>query len=122
MTDDVNDSHSARSAFEDAVAQVTAYHRTRDQARTAGLIRRRLGGGYSVTRKGGIYIRDASQRHDDVRALLSEYAKAWEAREVTKADRRDAQVDLVVRAFQADEAAESESLAALRALGFDPLA
>src|SRR5438132_1586984 len=90
--------------------------------RRAGLVKRRLLGGCRVTLKGTRYVRDDVARRDEVvRAKLSGYAEQWESGAMTKGERREALVELVLLAWQRDEAHEAEALAALRSSGYDPL-
>jgi hypothetical protein len=73
-----------------------------------------------VTLAGTRYLRDRARLHEDVRAELSKNAEAWESGTMTKADKRDALVSLVVLAWKLDEEAMAEARADLRAHGFDP--
>jgi hypothetical protein len=91
-------------------------------AESAGLIRRRLRGGYKVTLRGSHYARDACLRHEDLRAHMSKQADEWASGTMTKAERREALVELVLLAWNKDQIAEADALADLRSQGFDPLA
>jgi hypothetical protein len=93
-----------------------------DEARRAGLIRRRLRGGYRVTLAGSRYVRDAARRDADVRAELSKLAEVWETSGKKKAEKREGLVSLVLLAWERDETAEADALAGLRSQGLDPLA
>ena len=86
------------------------------------MVRRRLLGGYRLTLRGTWYMRDRARLHENVGAKLSEYAEVWESGAMTKRERREAQVELVMLAWEKDEAMMAESVAELRAQGFDPLA
>jgi hypothetical protein len=86
----------------------------------AGLVRRRWRGGSKATSKGRFYLRDAVQRHDDLRAELSTAAEQWESGAMTKADRHESLAVLVVLAWKLDREAEAEAVAELRSRGYDP--
>ena len=91
--------------------------------RRAGFIRRRLRGGYKMTAvKGKVYLRDAVQRHDELRAELSKQIDNWEAGAMTKAEKREALVALIVLAWKKDREGEAEAAAELRSSGVDVLA
>jgi hypothetical protein len=87
----------------------------------AGLIRRRLRGGYRVTLKGTRYLRDVCARNQEVRAKMSQQAEKWESGELPKSGRREALVDLVVLGWKNDRTDEAKALADLRSQGFDPI-
>jgi len=90
--------------------------------RSAGLIRRRLRGGYRVTLRGTRVLRDVCLRDEEVRTEMSKQAEKWESGTMTKAERREALVELVLLAWKRDRMAEADALADLRSIGFDPLA
>ncbi len=90
--------------------------------RRAGLVKKRLFGGYKLTLKGTWYLRDRAGLHEDVRAKLSEYAEKWESGAMTKSERREGQVELVALAWERDETEMADAVADLRAKGYDPLA
>lgn len=65
--------------------------------RRAGLIlRRRLRGGLGATFKGTAYLRDAILRNEELRAEMSKQIDKWEAGAMTKAEKREALVALIV--------------------------
>jgi len=86
------------------------------------LVKKRLFGGYKLTLKGTWYLRDRAGLHEDVRAKLSEYAEKWESGAMTKRERREGRVELVVLAWERDEIEMADAVAGPRAQGFDPLA
>jgi hypothetical protein len=87
----------------------------------AGYVRRRLFGGYRMTIKGGWYLRDACARHEALHAELSKQTERWESGAMTKRDRREALVELVLHGWELDRTEEAEAVAELRSQGFDPL-
>ena len=90
-----------------------------DDVRSAGLIRRRLLGGYRVTREGNRYLRDAILRDEDLGAQMSRQTHGWEAGEMTKEERRTALIELVVLAWTRDRRGAAEAIADLRSQGLD---
>ena len=88
----------------------------------AGLIAKRWRGGYRMTAvKGKVYYREALNKYPDLRAQLSKQIDKWEAGEMTEAERREALVELVLRARARDRRDATEALADMRSQGFDPL-
>ena len=90
-----------------------------DDVRSAGLIRRRLLGGYRPTRRGNRYLRDAILRDEDVRAQMSTQTDRWESGAMTKAERREALIELVLLAWTRDRIGAAEAIADLRSQGLD---
>jgi hypothetical protein len=88
---------------------------------SAGLIRRRrFRGGHRVTLKGNRYLRDAILRDEELRAEMSKRIDRWESGAMTKAERREALVELVVLGWTRDRKGEAEAVADLRAQALDP--
>ena len=87
------------------------------EAKRAGLVRSRWRGGYKPTRKGRLYLWDAEQRNDDLRAEVSAAMEQWTSRAMTKADRDESFAVLVVLAWKLDREGEAEALAELRLPG-----
>jgi hypothetical protein len=90
-----------------------------DDVRSAGLIRRRLLGGYRLTREGNRYLHDAILRDEDLRAQMSEQTDRWASGAMTKAERREALIELVLLAWPRDRAGAPEDIANLRSQGLD---
>ena len=90
-----------------------------DDVRSAGLIRRRLLGGYRLTRRGNRYLRDAILRDEDLRAQMSKQTDRWESGAMTKAERCEALIDLVVLAWTRAGKGAAEDFADLRSQGLD---
>jgi hypothetical protein len=88
--------------------------------REAGLVRKRLRGGHSVTLKGTRYLRDACARNEELRREMSKQADIWAEGRMSKTEKREALVALVRLAWEQDVVGEAEALASLRSLGFDP--
>jgi hypothetical protein len=83
----------------------------------AGFVRKRLRGGYMLTRRGTWYLNNVIRR-DEV--LSAEALKHQERRgEMTKDEDRETLVELAMHAWERDKANEAEALADLRAQGFD---
>jgi hypothetical protein len=90
-----------------------------DDVRSAGLIRRRLLDGYRLTRRGNRYLRNAILRDEDLRAQMSKQTDRWESGTMTKAERREALVELVLLAWTRDRIGTPEAIADLRSQGLD---
>ena len=92
-----------------------------DDVRSAGLIRRRLLGGYRLTRRGNRYLRDAILRDEDLRAQMSKQTDRWESGAMTKAERREALIELVLLAWtrDRDRIGAADDIADLRSQGLD---
>jgi hypothetical protein len=89
--------------------------------RRAGYVRRRLLGGYRVALKGTWYLRDVCARDEEVHSKMSKYADEWAAGGMTKRERREAKVALVLLGWKRDRIGEAEAVAELRSSGFDPI-
>ena len=93
-----------------------------DDVRNAGLIRRRLLGGYRLTVKGNRHLRDTILRDEDLRAQMSKQTDRWESGAMTKAERREALIELVLLGWTRDRPiGAAEEIADLRAQGLDDL-
>ena len=90
-----------------------------DDVRSAGLIRRRLLGGYRLTLEGNWYLRDAVLRDEDLRAQMSKQTDRWESGAMTKAERREALIELVLLAWTRAGIGAAEAIADLRSQGLD---
>ncbi len=111
-------------SFKDEAARLgPTYQRNLEELRRQGFLRRRrLRGDYKITAKGGLYLRDVCQRHDDVREWLSQFAERWESGAMTEVERDMSQIELIFYGLSKDLAGETEALSHLRAQGFDPVA
>lgn len=87
--------------------------------RSAGLIRRRLLGGYRLTLKGNWYLHDAILRDEDLRAQMSKQTDRWESGAMTKTERREALVELVLLAWTRVGIGATNDIADLRSQGLD---
>ena len=90
-----------------------------DDVRSAGLIRRRLLGGSRLTLEGNWYLRDAVLRDEDLRAQMSKLTDRWQSGAMTKAERRETLVELVLLAWTRAGIGAAEDIADLRSQGLD---
>jgi hypothetical protein len=90
-----------------------------DDVRSAGFIRRRLLGGYRLTRRGNWYLRDAILRDEDLRVQMSKQIVRSESGAMTKAERREGLLELVLLAWTRAGKGAAEDFADLRSQGLD---
>ncbi len=74
-----------------------------------------------MTVKGTWYLRDVCGRDEVVRARMSEQADEWAEGRMTKREKREAGVGLVLLGWKRDRIGEAEAVAELRSSGFDPI-
>jgi hypothetical protein len=80
----------------------------------------RLGRGFKVTVKGRVHTREWIRKDDDRRAHVARYCDKEEAREMSREEKRAAQVEITLNAWRRNEKEYQESLTNLREMGFDP--
>ena len=82
--------------------------------------RRRFGRGLRVTAEGRRHTREWIRRDDDLRAHVALYCDKEDAGTLSRAEKREAQVEITLNAWRRNETEYQESLASLREIGFDP--
>ena len=81
---------------------------------------RRFRRGFKVTVKGRVHTQEWIKKDDDLRAHVAVYSDKEDAGEMSRGEKRAAQVEITLNAWRRNEKSYWESLANLREMGFDP--